>query len=584
MNFIKKINKYLVEHYPLIWNTRLVWMLGIALLLHVTFFIVGYNYVNTQEDIVAVTNLESFYYDTSVVFVAILLSIIILLVWIIYYLQNNAFKNLYTLKKDTLFTQFCVIFFIFFINTSQFYSFNAGLKLKIKNKFDWQEIDTDIKEFNKLSLFLLQTKSDYNIDNKKYPAPFPLEYSSVIYKHYKNHDISIDTTKSNFYHNNYYYQFYKLDKKRILEDSKKTNLVINKRNNFKYRTVFDVFKYKNLIDGSLLNYSKELYSYGQDSTDSKNRLKFYETLLNKKDEKEIEKTILPFFDLAKKYHVKHNLNKKDWLYLINTKNDYVLIERILNFKPGIEDKERFKSDYYRVVPKYDTVSLAKRKKKELFFLRNDPLTEDGKSAIVRRTEREYFSKIPYCDLGRLDIFFKNVHEAYNSNPSIKILYALIIITFIVSLLLFLFKLTNIKTLLLSFVSGSILLIIILLLIEYVSSYKQNYRNTSFLEICSFLLIGISITIASIISFIRRWKKLITAILFSLTLFIIPLLLVAMISLYEKYERSKYLYQDFHKNTFLIWFDAYGFWVVIGIWLLSIGLYTIPIRKWKGLPE
>ncbi len=581
MNFIKKVNKYLVEHYPLIWNTRLVWMLGIALLLHLIFFVVGYNYVNNQKEIVSESNLDSFYFGTSVVFVAILLSIIILLVWILYYLQNNAFKNLYNLKKGTLFIQFCTIFFIFFINITQYYSFKTGLKLKLRNTYAWKEIDTDIKEFNKLSLFLLQTESDYNIDSKKYPAPFPLDYSDDKYDRLGRH---IDTTKSYFKYNGYYHQFYKLDHKRILKDSKNISYEIRESNNFKYRTVFDASKYQNLIDGSLLNYSDELYSYDQDSIDYKNRLKFYESLLNRKDEKEIEKTILPFFDLAKKYNVKHNLNIEDWLYLINTKNDYLFRGTIQNSKPDEERKERLKSDYYRTVFKYDTVSLAGRNEKELFFLRNSPLTKDNKNAIVKRSEKEYFSEIPYCNLGRLNYFFKNVHEAYNSNPSKEILYVLITISFILSLLLFLFKVTNIKTLLLSFVSGSIVLVLVLLSIEYISSYRTGYHGRTYLEVWVFLLVGFTIIITSLVAFKKRWRKLITAILFSLALFIIPLLFVAMISLYEKFIRSKYLYKEVRRDPFILWFDDYGFWVVMTIWLVSIGIYTIPIRKWKGLPE
>ena len=40
--FISKINKKLLESYPNIWNTKLVWMLSVALIIHVLFFILGF--------------------------------------------------------------------------------------------------------------------------------------------------------------------------------------------------------------------------------------------------------------------------------------------------------------------------------------------------------------------------------------------------------------------------------------------------------------------------------------------------------------------------------------------------------------
>ena len=39
--FIYKTNQYLLERYPTIWNTKLVWMLSIALVLHLIFFVFG---------------------------------------------------------------------------------------------------------------------------------------------------------------------------------------------------------------------------------------------------------------------------------------------------------------------------------------------------------------------------------------------------------------------------------------------------------------------------------------------------------------------------------------------------------------
>lgn len=597
MNFIKKINKYLLEHYPLIWNTRLVWMTGVGVLLHLIFFIVGYTFVNNQADISSEYRLDKFYFDNSVVFVGILTSIIILLVWIIYFLQNNAFKNLYHLKKGTLFKQFCFILFIVFINITQYYSFDQGLKLKIRNSYDWAEIDKDIKEWNRLSIFLLQKSSEYNIDHKQYPVPFPLENSSD--KDYLG--ASIDTTKSYFKYGDRYYQFYKLDKAQMdkdyneLNDENRDHTVyydkrsyrrgINSSNNFKYRTVYDISKYHHLIKESLLNYSAKLYRYGQDSSANKKRLNYYENLLNKKDEKEIEKAIIPFFNLAKKYAVKHNLNLKDWLYLINTSDHYFFKEKIYDrkFKDNYysNEEKKAKLNYYRYITLIDTVSLKNKDEKHKLFLSRYPVTKDGKSALVERVEKEYFKEVPYCDLGNLDHFFKNVHESYNPEHNKDRLYVFIVISFIIGLLLFLFKITDIKTLLLSFVAGGVLLIILVLLLSNSRDYLVSLFGRDYGEIIISIGMGIIVLIASFLAFKLQWKKLITAILFSLSLFIVPLLFTASFALYSIHLRKAY---NIKTNSFIVWFEAYGFWLIMSLWLVSIVLYLLPIRKWKGLPE
>lgn len=595
MSYIKKINKYLLENYPLIWNTRLVWMMLTALVLHLAFFIAGFLFVNNQLEVSSEYRLDKFYFDTSVVFTGILLSIIILLVWVIYYLQNNAFKNLYHLKKGTLFKQFCCIVTIIFLNITQFYSFNVGLKLKIRTMYDWSAIDTDIKEWNRLSIFLLEHSTDYNIDHKQYPDPFPLNHAKdEMYKL----GISVDTTKHYFTYGDYHYQFYKLDHDKMEKDNENINSYAghhamkevdylvgeeyDRKHNFKYRIVHDISGFEHLIEQSLFNYSDKLYRYGQDSTDHKKRLAYYEELLNKKDEKEIEKAILPFFDLAKKYQVAHNLNMKDWLYLLNTENNYHFRENIRDRDPTNEyEYEKIRLDYYRNISVTDTISLKGRNEKELLYLKRHPLTKDGQYALVERTEKEYFKEVPYCNLGRLDNFFSNVYESYNQKFDESTLYVYIVISLVIGLLLFLFKVTDIRTLLLSFVAASVLLIVLILTISNLPNFMKELFGRKYVEMIISLFIGVCVIVFSIISLKKRWNKLITAILFSLSLYIIPLIFVALFGLYTTYLRVEH---NLRTNSFIEWFEVYGFVTIISLWILGIALYLLPIRKWKGLPE
>ncbi|CAL2082601.1 hypothetical protein [Tenacibaculum sp. 190524A02b] len=552
MNLVKKINKYLLEHYPLIWNTRLLWMVLVGTGLHLLFFMVGYFTVNTQQDISQYYSLESFYKDTSVVFVSILFSIIILLIWIVYYLKNNAFKSFYQLKKGTLFIQFSIMVFIFFMNITQYYSFRKGLTVRIKQDYDWKLVDKDIKAFNTTALFLIQKSRKYAIENKQYPKPFPLY---TVDDSRSNLGYDVDTTKAFIKHENKYYQFYELDKNLIKEEKLDTNLsleeeLLEEENNFKYRIVKDVSKYKNHIEPTLFNYSGTLYGYGQDSLIRQKRLKYYEKILYDKDEKAIKENLNTFLKLAEKYKIKNNLNVEDWYQLLDNEN-YTIREFIFDSKPDIDEVNRLAPRYQKIL----------------------------------KTRKEYVeplgvTSIPYCDLGNSDFLFKNIHSAYFGSSSKELLYIYTIFAFVFSLLLFLFKVTNIKTLLLSFVVGSVVLIFTIFVSSYVSRYNFSMSNNS-LESIIVLFICILIVILSLISFALKWRKLITAILFSLALFAAPAIYTLLISLYSKYIRRLNLEV---KDPLMEWLEAYWFWLVLVLWIISIAFYSVRIRQWKAEPE
>ena len=46
---MKKIEQYLLERYPSLWNTKIVWLLGIAFCAHLFFFLFGFFSVNEED-------------------------------------------------------------------------------------------------------------------------------------------------------------------------------------------------------------------------------------------------------------------------------------------------------------------------------------------------------------------------------------------------------------------------------------------------------------------------------------------------------------------------------------------------------
>ncbi|WP_299836224.1 hypothetical protein [uncultured Tenacibaculum sp.] len=586
MKTIKKINKYLVEHYPLIWNTRLVWMLALAVILHLGFFIAGFLSINSQENVAAHYTLSGFYYDSPALLIGSLISIVSLLLWIIYYLKNNAFKSLYPFKKGKLFLQFCITFVILFTNITHYYSYKKGVVTKIKKLYDWNEIDTDIKKFNNAAIFFLKNRTNYDIEEKQYPHPFPLESVSTDSKRFLG--VRIDTTKPYLKYNDKYYQFYKLDKDLIAKDIENNahafDDVYNKkeyavdRNPFRYRNVYDVTPFKNLFVPNLYNYSQEFIDYGQTNTDSKKRVKDYYNLLSKKDSNSIENELKKFFVLAEKYNVKHNLNIKDWLYLINLENDYKYIINIKDRKPDEYQEEKFRYSYFKLKTRIDTIAIPINisKKEQLYYDRFQK-TEDRKSILKETEYEEYFKEVPYCDFGNLKTFFKNVHSSYNTKFDVDSLYVFIVMSILVALLLFTFKTTSIRNILLSAVAACVVMIFGILIIYILDKYLRVDKT---IGILAALLINISLVVLSIIGLLRKWKKGFVSILFTLAQFAIPLIVLFSI-LYYKQILS---YPQRNKDPYVLWFDEYGFWFTIVVWILGIFLYSKSIRNWRAWTE
>ena len=613
MNFVKKINAYLLTHYPLIWNTRLVWMLGVSAITHILFFLIGYFAVSNQVDIESEYSLSEFYFGTSIVFFNVLLCIIVLLVWIVYYLQNNAFKNLYALKRGALFTQFCILLCIIFINITQYYSFNQGIKLKIRNLYAWETVDKDIKELNKTAVFLINEAQNYRINAKAYPAPFPLEFSNT---NQKNNTLThkIDTTKAYFLHEKVYYQFYEVNTQLKNEELKEEEKEISsyqrtaryedEETDFKYRIVKDVSSYKDDINNCLINYSSTLYRYGQDATAHNERLKYYENLFNKGDEGEIKENLQSFLNLATKYKIENNLNVEEWYGLLD-ENNYTYATNLIEenettdiYEVQKQEKER---KNYRIKQFILPRKASEREKRDNKYTKTivvennviedreyhlykkgagyDPITIRG-SKTYSKYKEVALSNIPYCDLGYVDRFFSNTYSAYQPDRNIlETLLFYIIVTLVFGLLLFLFKVTDIKTLLLSFVAAAVILIITGLCIGYSSSIF-GYYTSDIMEMSIAIAVGASIIISSLMAFKLKRRKSTTAILFILALFTIPILLGVLFGAYR--ESMSY---DERKHDFVYsWIKEYIFFIILLIWILSIGLYTKVIRKWKGLPE
>ena len=45
-----KIDQYLLENYPTIWNTKIIWVLLVNIVIHILFFLMGFlSYINPES-------------------------------------------------------------------------------------------------------------------------------------------------------------------------------------------------------------------------------------------------------------------------------------------------------------------------------------------------------------------------------------------------------------------------------------------------------------------------------------------------------------------------------------------------------
>jgi hypothetical protein len=160
---IKKLNQYLLTHYPLVWNTRLVWVLAANLILYLLFFLGGFASV-------AASNMQYYYSVYSVmngnVFTfSVLCSIVVIVLWLVFYLRNNAFKHFYAIDRQHLVKEFFIIFIIVLSSILYYEAYYSGVKIRAGLITSEAQLEKEKAIVNLASCFVPTDKADYFILN-----------------------------------------------------------------------------------------------------------------------------------------------------------------------------------------------------------------------------------------------------------------------------------------------------------------------------------------------------------------------------------------------------------------------------------
>lgn len=622
MNFINKINKYLIERYPTIWNTRIVWMLAITLLVHILFYFIGY-VSHTSPLSLQNSNVIDDYYSSGLIMVHIIISMLLLVGWVVYMFKNNGFKNFYPTSNVKLFGQFVCYLVIIFASISFYFSYMFGFRTYINSAYPNSELVKNVNVINKAYPFLSLEYQDYELNRKAYPKLFKDLYCET------SGDL-IDRNKKYFTTFNNEYQFYSLYKVAITQR--------DENNEFKYpaaeykkgiplayqtvkndtcyyffkKEVVDVSAHIKTTELSYYNFSRVFYeldfkeidyydrynnSYPYNTNEPSyigvdpNENKSYElnkeltALLDRNNSVEIKKVLNDFLEVSKKYQIRTNLTADKWFDLIYHPSNFEV-------KKFIDENE---NNYYP----NDSVALA--------LAEVDTLTTDVASVNVQEAVKEavvavetviaendtneinnFYNKNRtknYYEIRRLNDFLRSVELVKNVDFVSQNIHIYIWIAFFLSTLIFSFRVTNLRSVIFTGITTGVLSLVIGLI---VLMYSMGFSHDE--EYFAAYLVFIVATVIILIPFlfINAGSKLFTSIFMNMTIngFVLYVLLIlGIIAMHQKdncYDEN-YNYKQ-NCTTILEHLDMNTSYLLLVVGLLFMFFYTAVIKKWRAVPE
>jgi hypothetical protein len=149
----------LLTRYPLLWNTKIVWVGSFLLIIHLLFFLAGF--VDFGAASFKVNYSLSSIISAGMVTFSILCSLVLLVCWLVFYLRNNAYKSFYIIDKYHLSKEFFIITLVFVFAINFFESYKWGGWLKARTITGKEQLVKEANIVNLAMAFVPTTKSAY---------------------------------------------------------------------------------------------------------------------------------------------------------------------------------------------------------------------------------------------------------------------------------------------------------------------------------------------------------------------------------------------------------------------------------------
>ncbi|WP_052184210.1 hypothetical protein [Psychroserpens sp. Hel_I_66] len=591
--FIYKTNQYLLERYPTIWNTKLVWMLSIALVLHLIFFVFGlFTLVNPK--MLQDSNVEYIFFENGSIFLSIVISILLVVAWLINMFKNNGVKNFYPSSRLKLFGQFFQYLIIIFSCTTFYLSYQYGMKTYISATYSNEQITNEIKIANDAALFLSENITDYTLNQRRFPKPFYELYC-------EDNSKFIDYDKPYLSFEDEDYQYYSLrtvetkigepyntqiiPQQQSYDGSTNTGYVFSKTTDslriyfFKdsvinmnayiktpYPTYYNMsstfYKSKNdkiieePYDYNYNDYEEYDYSYNRSfSTRHQFRNQRNYELLERNDRNEIKTLLADFLKISDNYKINHNLTTNEWLDLVYHPTNF----EVRNF---IRDTPKAKHDYN------SRVNVDRTKTEEFFY--------------NRLTDYHYQNRA-------LSNVFENIESIKASDPAEGI-HIFIWIAFFFAALIFIFRISGLKELLFSIIIVGVLTLVISLFTALIFYLAGGSDDVVMYFIIYFIFTLATIILLIPILFYKSIKKLIVSICVNISIVGFSLYLLLILGIITMHQsdacRADPNYYDTYRSCDTV-FDIFEFgwsWILFFSGIIFIFFFTKVIKNWKALPE
>ena len=596
--FIERTNRYLLERHPNLWNTRFVWMVGAAIVLHILFFALGYVGLSNPQSLQA-RYAPDLFFDSGLVLFSTIISILILVVWLLFLFKNNAFKNFYPTSNLALFKQFFLYLLIIFSCISFYFSYNAGMKTFIAKTYQDEDLFEQFDISNKAAIFFSNSLANYTLDQKRYPEAFLNHYceTNVGQMHlglpylqfkdlrYQYYTFATRTFKPNDYRNTehlqgYIYRITSEDsityffKDSVVDFSSKVSSA--KPNYSNYSDIFyssrrkknDVESLTDLDNNSAYGY-EGYYDY-QDGSYTKTRSNISrqtQEFLETSTRADIQKLLNEFIGIMDFYKVEYELNPQDWMDIIYASNNFEVRKFIRNQpKTEYDGDFMYEDDYYYeetydYEDSYETIDTSaynqatnssdtivdnnKQNGKKILDSINKAIEArravPPSSPAGRLSEsQKYFSDNLtdfYIRKDKLHNVFENIEDIKQRPFFEDSIHFYLWTAFFMASLIFAFRLTGLRSLLFSILTVGVLILFVAL-IGVALSYSIGGSDDYLRYFLSYLTLFIATLILIIpIIFATKLKKSIVAICLNISVIMWPLYLLMIVAIVSMHQQD-----------------------------------------------
>ena len=551
----KKVNQYLITHYPLVWNLKLVWILAIGLFLNLTAFINGYLSFYNPSQLLDYNPFNIFYQDLFAIYY-FFISLIILIIWLYYYFKNNRFKSNLPTSRNYLFKEFLGVFSVLFLFLCIPTVFTAGLKIHIANLISDEKYAEDVDLINTATPYTLDETYGYSNFSRNLAVPvFDTLVSETDVK--KAFQEEIDSLNKELYGN--------LERKLeepYFRNPQFNNLLVERLKgkidldaddfSHRYNSYQEIIIKEDTLGRTDVEYHSKyftlnsLYNYSDiqfkvPNHPEKNQKYYDEKLidvLNRNDRKAIENVLNEFIKICDYYKVGYRFKKKNWIDHIPT-------------APYFQPKNELNQSVYYV---------------------ND-----------NKIEKDYINGKTVIEI------YQKIEEAKFSPNHLGELIYFLFTALVLSVLIILFRWTSFKVWLISLIGAGIVGLLLscfgLLLAIVIDGIEIAYLIPIVAYIIFIVLLSIGLK--------NNKNKLITGVLLNWVTFATLFIGLILLSCYKNYRfekleekyPDKYIqinnFPEIQKLNLII--DSYFYYQPI-VYLIFIYFMIQCFRKWRAMAE